>query len=538
MLTDQVRNDIDCLWEQLRNDGLVNNLTVLEQISYLLFVRMIDMQEEALEKNAVTSDGGFFTQDSDGQSLRWKNFKDFSDTDLYIHLKEKVYPYFADLGSKSIHSRELGQQSIESLEFLGQMESLGSISEYIVDASLEVRSPTVLVAAVKIVDSLPLNQADIKGDIYEYLLSKLTIAGINGQFLTPRHIIDAMVEMVDPKPTDIICDPACGTGGFLARTVEYLNRIYSSEAGTCQGGDGDKACSGDLLEPHRQHINSQMFWGFDIDSTMVRFSSMNMMLHGVSGANIFPLDSLGQSIKTSHPQQEHEFFDVMLAHPPFGVNLDESKINPDLFRMVKSKRTELLFVAHTLRALKPSGRAAVIVPNALLSGTSNAHLQIRKELIENNQLQGVLSLPAGVFQPITGIQTAILFFVKGGSTEHVWFYDLQADGYSLDNKRMPFKDADSNDLSDAIGQWKQYQKLLKASASSGEIEQVFGDKTKKAFVVDASEIISNGYDLSINRYKKEIFEEEVYKNPKVILQQLMSLEKEIMDDLKALENML
>lgn len=532
MLTDQVRNDIDCLWEQLRNDGLVNNLTVLEQISYLLFVRMIDMQEEALEKNAVTSDGGFFTQDSDGQSLRWKNFKGFSDTDLYIHLKEKVCPYFADLGSKSIHSRELGQQSIESLEFLGQMESLGSISEYIVDASLEVRSPTVLVAAVKIVDSLPLNQADIKGDIYEYLLSKLTIAGINGQFLTPRHIIDAMVEMVDPKPTDIICDPACGTGGFLARTEEYLNRINSSEAGTRQDGDGN------LLEPHRQHINNQMFWGFDINSTMVGLSSMNMMLHGVSGANIFPLDSLGQSIKTSHPQQDHEFFDVMLANPPFGINLDESKINPDLLRVVKSKRSELLFVAHILCALKLGGRAAVIVPYGLLSGTSNAHFQLRKELIENNQLQGVLSLPAGVFKPTTGIQTAVLFFTKGGSTEHVWFYGLQADGYSLDNKRRPLKDTGSNDLADAIEQWGKYQKLLKANASEKEIDQIFGDKTHKCFVVDASEISSNRYDLSVSRYKEEVLEDVIYESPKVILQQLMSLEEEIMDDLKVLENML
>jgi len=281
MLTGQLKNDIDKLWEKFWTGGITNPLTVIEQISYLMFARMLDMQEEVAERKAARSKKEFdrlFPNTPEGQLLRWKNFKNLSGKELHKHLKNAVYPYFASLGQ---HAEEEGLGSEGSAT-----QALGHIGEYMQDADLEIKNESVLVSAVEMVDNLPLTQSDVKGDIYEYLLSKLTTAGINGQFRTPRHIIDAMVELIDPQPTDIICDPACGTAGFLARTMEYLNRVHSSEAGTFEDEDGNKHYTGDLLEPYREHINKQMFWGFDFDTTMLRVSSMNMMLHGVNGANI------------------------------------------------------------------------------------------------------------------------------------------------------------------------------------------------------------------------------------------------------------
>lgn len=420
----------------------------------------------------------------------------------------------------------------------GVTESLGHIGEYMQDADLEIKNESVLVSAIAMVDALPLTQSDVKGDIYEYLLSKLTTAGINGQFRTPRHIIDAMIELTAPLPTDTVCDPACGTAGFLARTMEYLNRKYSSEAGTLADEEGNKHYIGDLLEPYRDHINNNMFWGFDFDTTMLRVSSMNMALHGVANANILYQDSLSKSIKEHYPKQEKDFFDVILANPPFKGSLDETNTNPDVLGMVKTKKTELLFVAHILRALKLGGRAAVIVPDGVLFGSSTAHQQLRQALIEQNQLEGIVSLPSGVFKPYAGVSTAILIFTKGGSTERVWFYDLQADGYSLDDKRTELKGEGSNDLPDAIHQWKQYRKLIEDNATAEAINQAFGDKAQKAFVVDAKAIVENKFDLAINRYKEVVYQQETYDDPKVILQKLKSLEAEIMADLDELEKML
>ncbi|MED5433185.1 MAG: class I SAM-dependent DNA methyltransferase [Pseudomonadota bacterium] len=533
MLTGQLKNDIDKLWEKFWTGGITNPLTVIEQISYLMFARMLDMQEEVAERKAARSKKEFdrlFPNTPEGQLLRWKNFKNLSSKELHKHLKNAVYPYFASLGQ---HAEEEGLGTEGSAT-----QALGHIGEYMQDADLEIKNESVLVSAVEMVDNLPLTQSDVKGDIYEYLLSKLTTAGINGQFRTPRHIIDAMVELIDPQPTDIICDPACGTAGFLARAMEYLNRVHSSEAGTFEDEDGNKHYTGDLLEPYREHINKQMFWGFDFDTTMLRVSSMNMMLHGVNGANILYQDSLNKSVKENYPEQEEDFFDIILANPPFKGSLDETNTNPDVLGLVKTKKTELLFVAHILRALKLGGRAAVIVPDGVLFGSSKAHQQLRKELIENNQLEGIVSLPSGVFKPYAGVSTAILLFTKGGATERVWFYNLEADGYSLDDKRTPLKGESGNDLPDAIAKWKQYRELVEANASDKKIEKAFGDKTQKAFVVNAADIASNKYDLSINRYKEVVYEEEEYEDPKEILKRLMALEEEIMGDLKDLEGML
>ena len=538
MLTGQIRNDIDKLWEKFWTGGITNPLTVIEQISYLMFARMLDMQDDVAERKAARTKKDFdrlFPNTPDGQLLRWKNFKQKSGKELHIHIKDNVYPFFATLGQQSDEQDGLGSDG-------SAIEALGHIGEYMQDADLEIKNESVLVSAVEMVDELPLTQSDVKGDIYEYLLSKLTTAGINGQFRTPRHIIDAMIELINPQPTDVICDPACGTAGFLARTMEYLNRVHSSDAGIFEDEDGNKHYTGDLLEPYRDHINKQMFWGFDFDTTMLRVSSMNMALHGVNGANILYQDSLSKSIKENYPQQEEDFFDVILANPPFKGSLDETNTNPDVLGIVKTKKTELLFVAHILRALKLGGRAAVIVPDGVLFGSSKAHQQLRKELIVDNQLEGIVSLPSGVFKPYAGVSTAILMFTKGGSTERVWFYDLQADGYSLDDKRTPLKGEGSNDLPDAISQWKQYREAVDSYLSgASKPEKAFEpwhDKTQKAFIVDAKDIADNKYDLSINRYKEVVYEEEEYEDPKVILKKLKDLEAEIMADLDELEGML
>ncbi|HHG3504510.1 TPA: N-6 DNA methylase [Vibrio parahaemolyticus] len=533
MLTGRIRNDIDKLWEQFWTGGITNPLTVIEQISYLMFARMLDMQEDVAERKANRSGKEFdrlFPNTPEGQLLRWKNFKNLSGKALHSHLKDKVFPFFAEIGHEL--DNDVDEQNGD------QKQALGSIGEYMQDADLEIKNESVLTSAVGAVDRLPLTESDVKGDIYEYLLSKLTTAGINGQFRTPRHIIDSMIEFIDPQPTDIICDPACGTAGFLARTMEYLNRTHSSAAGIFEDEDGNKQYSGDLLEPYRDHINQDMFWGFDFDTTMLRVSSMNMALHGVIGANIHYQDTLSKSIKENFPKQEENFFDVILANPPFKGSLDETNTNPDVLGMVKTKKTELLFVAHILRALKLGGRAAVIVPDGVLFGSSKAHQQLRQELLENNQLEGILSLPSGVFRPYAGVSTAILLFTKGGKTDRVWFYDLQADGYSLDDKRQELKGEGSNDLPDALAQWKQYCQLVQRNASVDEINKVFGDKTQKAFVVDAEDIASNKFDLSINRYKQVVYKEEKYDEPKVILGKLKALEKEILADLSELERML
>lgn len=518
MLTGSTRNDIDKLWEKFWTGGIANPLTVIEQISYLMFARLLDMQEDVSERKARNNKNfdRIFPNTPEGQLLRWKNFKNMAGPKMLKHLKKEVFPFFGTLGDAAHASAA---------------QSLAQVGEYMKDADLEIKNESVLVAAVEMIEKLPLTQTDIKGDIYEYLLSKLSTAGINGQFRTPRHIIDAMIKLIAPQPTDVICDPACGTAGFLARTMEYLNRTYSSPDGTITDDEGNAHYSGDLLEPYRKHISKNMFWGFDFDNTMLRVSSMNMLLHGVSGANILYQDSLNKSIKEHYPKQEQNFFDVILANPPFKGTLDETNTNPDVIGMVKTKKTELLFVAHILRALKLGGRAAVIVPDGVLFGSSNAHRQLREELIEHNQLEAIISLPSGVFKPYAGVSTAIMLFTKGGETDKVWFYDLAADGYSLDDKRTPGTD---NDLPDLVAQYAKYR----AIRESGKTTKKWRDRTQKAFLVEKSEIVEQKYDLSINRYKEQVYELEMHDDPREILKTLMALEKEIQVELKELEGML
>ncbi|WP_095499326.1 type I restriction-modification system subunit M [Paraferrimonas haliotis] len=512
MLTGQLRNDIDNLWEKFWTGGVTNPLVVIEQISYLMFSRMLDMQETTAEKKSKRTGKPFsrqFPESSEGQLLRWQNFKNMSGAELLPHLRNNVFPHFS------------------------QIELNGSdIAQFMADADVEIRSESVLLSAVEMVDKLPLEQSDVKGDIYEYLLSKLSSAGINGQFRTPRHIIDMMVEMLDVQPTDVICDPACGTAGFLSRSMEYLTRVHTSPESIYKDEDGNPVYTGDLLHEYQDHINNKMFWGFDFDSTMLRVSAMNMLLHGVSSANITYQDSLNKNFAGF--DQEENFFDKILANPPFKGSLDEQSVNPNVLSMVKTKKTELLFVALILRMLKLGGHSATIVPDGVLFGSSKAHKDLRKELIENNQLEAMISLPSGVFKPYAGVSTGILIFTKGGSTDNVMFYDMQADGYSLDDKRNPIKD---NDIPEALTKWKRYSELYQANDLEA-LTAEFGDKTQKAFMVSAEDIKAQKYDLSINRYKEVVYEEEVYEDPKVILGKLKALENDILADLNELEGML
>lgn len=507
MITRELKSDIDRLWEKFWTGGITNPLTVIEQISFLMFARLLDIQETVSEKKAAHTQKRFdrvFPEDKDGQLLRWKNFKNMPGSEMLTHVKRHVFPHFA---SVTLADTDFG--------------------EYMADADLEIKSASLLQSAVEMIDKLPLTSGnDTKGDLYEYLLSKLTTAGINGQFRTPRHVIDLMVALVDVKPDETVCDPACGTAGFLARTMEYLNKTHTSKDMVSQDEDGNPIYLGDLLEPYREHIAHDMFWGFDFDSTMLRISSMNMLLHGVSHANIHYQDSLNKSIKDHWPRQADNFFDVVLANPPFKGSIDDTSINKEILGMVRTKKTELLFIAHILRMLKLGGRSAIIVPDGVLFGSSKAHLQLRQLLIEENQLEAVISLPSGVFKPYAGVSTGIIVFTKGGQTDNVWFYDVQADGYSLDDKR---NEIDDSDLPPCLEQWRAYK--------AGKVEGL-EDKAAKAFLVDAKAIRANKYDLSINRYKEAVYQEQQYDSPKEILAGLIKLEDDIQQELKELEGML
>jgi type I restriction enzyme M protein len=521
MITGTLKSKIDKLWEEFWTGGVTNPLTVIEQITFLMYARLLDMNETSDEKKAGRTGQDFKKRFSDSQQhLRWQNLRHIESADkLLSTVRDELFPYFKTTS---------GEGSL--------------FSEFMKDAQLMVQKPSLLRKAIDMVNELPLNQGDTKGDLYEYLLGKLTTAGINGQFRTPRHIIRAMVDMMDPVATDRICDPACGTAGFLSTTYEFMLEKYSSKEGTIremiEADDGSEQqqiiYTGDKLAKHRKHVDKDMFHGFDFDATMLRIAAMNLVMHGVAEPDIHYQDTLSQRFIERHPKAAKESFDVILANPPFKGSLDEEDVDPELLRTVKTKKTELLFIALILRMLKVGGRAAVIVPDGVLFGSSNAHQQLRKTLIEDNQLEAIISLPSGVFKPYAGVSTAIMIFTKGGQTDKVWFYDLQADGFSLDDKRTEIKGQGNNDLPDLVSQWQSYHfNVLKDKST-----EQWNDKTAKAFTVAKADIASNKYDLSINRYKEVVYEEEKYESPKVILKKLQKLEEEIMAGLFELEGML
>lgn len=482
MITGELRSKVDKIWEIFWTGGITNPLSVIEQFTYLLFIKGLDEKQTDLERNAEFLGIEVEKMFSDEQeNLRWKNFKQLSASEMYDTVSKKVFPFI-----KTMH---------------GDKDS--AFTRYMDDAIFMIPTPQMLEKIVTNIDLLPLTDGDTKGDLYEYLLSKVATAGTNGQFRTPRHIIKMMVELMKPTPTDIIVDPAAGSAGFLVEAGEYLKR-----------NNEDLFAVKEL----KDHYNNDMFFGNDMDRTMLRIGAMNMMLHGVEKPNIEYRDSL------SEKNIDVEKYTLILANPPFKGSLDHESVAADLLKITKTKKTELLFLALFLRTLKKGGRCASIVPDGVLFGSSNAHKSIRKEIVENHHLHGIISMPSGVFKPYAGVSTAIMIFTKtgAGGTDNVWFYDMQADGYSLDDKRQQ---VDADDIPDIINRYHNLE------------NEKDRKRTEKSFFVPKEEIVNNDYDLSINRYKEIEYDEVEYESPKVIIQRIKELEQQILEGLNDIERM-
>jgi type I restriction enzyme M protein len=508
MLTGELRNQIDGIWNDFWSGGLANPLQVIEQITYLIFIKRLDeMQEvEELKSTRLGSplERRIFPagEDERGElydNLRWSRFKHFEPREMFRIVDEHVFPFIRALnGAGSAYAKHMR------------------------DARFQIPSSALLDKVVQKLDKLDMRDRDTKGDVYEYMLAKIATAGQNGQFRTPRHIIATMVELVAPTPEDVICDPAAGTCGFLVAAADYLRKHYPA------------LFRDDKL---RRHFHESLFNGFDFDPTMLRIGAMNMALHGIEGANVAYRDSLAED-----HAEDAEKYSLVLANPPFAGSLDYESTAKDLQRVVKTKKTELLFLALFLRLLKVGGRAAVIVPDGVLFGSSKAHKDLRRILVEDNKLDAVIKLPSGVFRPYAGVSTAILVFTRTGvgGTDHVWFYDVRADGWSLDDKRQPLlsddklgptpavalseADAAKNDLPDLVGRW--------ADRDSTERER---PRTAQSFCVPKADIAATGYDLSLNRYKEVEHEEVAHESPAEILADLRRIEAEIAEGMRRLE---
>lgn len=503
MITGAIKSQVDQIWNAFWSGGISNPMEVIEQMTYLLFIKRLDELQTVKEKKASRTgkpiDDPIF---SPYQShLRWSQFKLLGDAgSLYTLISEKVFPFIKTLGGED------GQSTYAA---------------HMKDARFTIPTPALLAKVVDMLNDIPMEDRDTKGDLYEYMLGKIASAGQNGQFRTPRHIIKLIVEMMAPRPGDIICDPACGTAGFLVSAAEYLDKHHRDEIYR----DAESA----------RRFNHDTFHGFDFDSTMLRVGSMNMLLHGVENPAIENRDSLSEG----HAGVEGQF-SLILANPPFAGSLDYESCAKDLQQIVKTKKTELLFLALFLRLLKTGGRAAVIVPDGVLFGSSKAHKELRRMIVEEHKLDGIVSMPSGVFRPYAGVSTAILLFTKtnSGGTDHVWFYDMQADGFSLDDKRneLDASKHETNNLPDIIDRWQSLNSPLPlAGEGLGERAR---ERTEQSFLVPKAEIAGNDYDLSINRYKQVVYEEVQHESPQKILAELKALETEIMRGMDELEGLL
>jgi type I restriction enzyme M protein len=482
MITGELKSKVDRIWDTMWSGGISNPLSVIEQLTYLLFIKRLDELQTLKERKAARTrkpiEEPIFTADQD--HLRWSRFKETAPEKMFATVRDGVFPFMKTLGQKGEADGEGGS----------------TYTHHMKDAIFMMPTPRVLANVVDQLDGIDMADRDTKGDLYEYMLGKIATAGQNGQFRTPRHIIKLMVDMTAPTPKDIICDPACGTAGFLIAASEYLVDHHSD------------SIYKDAVA--RRRFNEGTFHGYDFDSTMLRIGSMNMLLHGVENPDIRYKDSLAQS-----ENGDAEKYSLVLANPPFAGSLDYESTAKDLLQVVKTKKTELLFLALFLRLLQTGGRAAVIVPDGVLFGSSKAHKKLRKMLVEEQKLDAIISMPSGVFKPYAGVSTAILLFTKtnSGGTDSVWFYDMQADGFSLDDKRTP--QLDKSDLDDILARWK---------SRHAESDRA---RTDQSFLVPKSEIADNDYDLSINRYKEVEYEAVEYDPPKVILERLAELEQEI-----------
>lgn len=522
MLTGKIKNQIDQVWTMFWTGGVSNPISVIEQISYLLFIRRLDELQRIDERKAQATgeplENPIFSKKE--AELRWNNFKNKDPNEMFDIVQNKVFPKIKTL------------------------QSQGSFAEHMKDAIFMIPSAKLLDQVVQMLDNIDMNDKDTKGDLYEYLLSKLSSAGVNGQFRTPRHIIKMMVQLMKPQINDTICDPAAGTCGFLMSSVEYIRDHYQAELSKAS---------------NRKHFNNGMFTAYDFDRHMLRIGAMNMLLHGIENPAVYYRDSL----------QDHgsgnisEAFSLMLANPPFKGSVDFDIIASDLLRALgknpaakkartkaedgedgqkkekgPTEKSELLFLALILRMLKTGGRAAVIVPDGVLFGSTKSHKSIREKLVKEQKLQAVISLPSGVFKPYAGVSTAILIFTKtnSGGTDKVWFYDMHADGYSLDDKRTQlFKDGEEptheqSNIADILDRYE--------SIEEGKPTEARRKRTQQSFMVPVKEIEGNDYDLSLNRYKEVVHKEVEYDEPKVILQRIKDLQKKMADGVLDLERLL
>lgn len=498
MITGELKNKIDRLWETFWTGGITNPLDVVEQMTYLMFIHDLDAtdnqraKESAMlglpHKSIFADEVQVGERTIPGNQLKWSVFHDFPASQMYSVMQEWVFPFI-----KNLHA-----------------DKDSAYAKYMGDAIFKIPTPLMLDKIVTAMDEIyaqaeQLHDADVRGDIYEYLLSKIATAGVNGQFRTPRHIIRMMVDLMAPRADDVICDPACGTSGFLVSAGEYLKEHRKEEIF--------------FNRQKKDHYMNHMFFGYDMDRTMLRIGAMNMMTHGIDNPFIEYRDSL------SDQNPDKEKYSLILANPPFKGSLDADTVSADLLKVCKTKKTELLFLALFLRMLRIGGRCACIVPDGVLFGSSTAHKAIRKELVDGNRLEAVISMPSGVFKPYAGVSTAVLIFTKTGhgGTDNVWFYDMTADGFSLDDKRSLVAD---NDIPDIIARFRNLD------VEKGR------QRTEKSFFVPKAEIVENGYDLSINKYKKTEYKPVEYPPTSEIMAQLRKLEQEIGAAMDELEGML
>ena len=492
MITGELKSQVDSIWNAFWTGGISNPLTVIEQFTFLLFLRRLDERQLLEEKkaNMIGSEVNSAIYDKAHNRFRWHTFKNKDPETLFLLFSQPQ----VDLNNQTVfdHMKNLGEEA-------------GVFAKYMKGATFMIPTPRLLDQVVQMIDKIKMDDRDTKGDLYEYLLSKIATAGTNGQFRTPRHIIKMMVEIMQPTKEDTVCDPACGTAGFLVAAGEYVHEHHADWLHEAE---------------FKQHFNSDMFTGFEFDSTMLRIAAMNLQLHGIDNPQLIGKDSLSEANAEAREQVS-----LILANPPFKGSLDYDSVEGSLLTTVKTKKTELLFLALILRMLKIGGRCAVIIPDGVLFGSSNAHKKIRQTIIEQQKLEAVISMPSGVFKPYAGVSTAILIFTKtnSGGTDNVWFYDMKNDGYSLDDKRTA---VEGSDLADII---KRY---------SNRNQEQDRKRTEQSFLVPFNEIKENDWELSINRYKEIVYEEVEYAPPADIIADIEQLDVERNDALKLLKEAL
>lgn len=497
MITGEIKNKIDQIWDTFFVSGITNPITVLEQMTYIFFMKMLDDKQLQEEDNArdfecelqnpTFLEGQMWLNSATNQevpyeSMRWSVFRNTSPELMFDMVRQNVFEFIKHIGT--------GEES--------------AYSRYMENAIFLIPNARTLTKVVDGVDALDMNNRDAMGDVYEYILGKMAASGTNGQFRTPRHIIRMIVDMMEPTPQDYICDPAMGSAGFLVEAVKYIKENYGTAFYAAE---------------EAQHIKTSLINGYDTDQTMLRIGAMNLMLHDVTAPEVAWRDSL------SEQNEDQACYSLIMANPPFAGSLDKGNVNKKLLAYANTLKTELLFLAQFVRSLELGGRCASIVPDGVLFGTSKAHVAIRKEIVENQQLRAVISMPSGVFKPYAGVSTAVLIFNKTncGGTDKVWFYDMKADGFSLDDKRSPIAD---NDIPDVVARFKN----LEAEANRSRKEQ--------SFFVPVQDIIDNDYDLSINKYKEVEREKVEYEPIKDILARLQQTEGEYAKGFEELKGML